>query len=358
VLYLKNVKILDAFGSWGPFSISLPRGKKKIFLEGGLLFPGVWDLHVHGGGGASFSSDSEEEIKQALRAQYFHGTSALVATLPIMPPEETEASLRALKKVMDSPQEKIARLLGVYLEGPFINPEKVGGMEASFIKSWNKEIFLDLLKRYQGLIKIVTIAPEVHEAKELIKELIKNNIKVAIGHTKANDIQTLEAIRLGVSIATHIFNAMGEFHHRAPNAAFICLLEKKITAEFIPEVGHLNPIVQKLIVRLKGKKALAVSDGTPLSAGGPSEMIWLEEKIMKKGGSSIKSNGRLFGSAITLLEGLMYLEDQKILSLNKSIPANLKEVARILGVIPCKIDNNYKGPLYHLSENGELRIVD
>ncbi len=338
------------------------RGARKVdrgLGEARLFFPGVWDLHVHGGGGASFASASEEEVRRALRAQFLYGTSALVATLPAMDPGALARVLGVLKGVRERPAPGEARLLGVYLEGPFINPEKVGGMDARALEGWRVETFFSLLDQYPGLVKVVTVAPERPEAEEVIPGLVERGVVVSLGHTRATEEEAMGAIALGARLATHLFNAMGPFHHRAPGAALACLLDSRVKVEFIPEEGHLHPLVQEFIVRLKGEEGLVpVSDGTPLSAGGPSEMEWMGVRVVRRGGAVVREDGRLFGSAITLVEGLLALDERGIWPLEESIPALLRNVAHLLGEEPPVVGEGYSGPLYGLTEEGELRIVE
>lgn len=323
-----------------------------------FVFPGVWDLHVHGGGGHSFGSSSEEEVRSALGAQFCHGTSALVATLPVMAMEVLDRVLENLAKVMASPRPGEARLLGVYLEGPFIDPDMVGGMDAGNLGGWTVEAFLSLVDRYPGLVRVVTVAPERPEAGRVIPALVERGVVVSIGHTQAGEEETMGAISRGARLATHLFNAMGPFHHRAPGAALTTLLDERVKVEFIPEEGHLHPLVQKFVLKLKGEGGvIPVSDGTPLSAGGPGTMEWMGVKVARRGGAVVREDGRLFGSAITLLEGLRFLDEKGIWALGDSIPVLLRNVASILGVEPPEVGPGYQGPLYTLTGEGDLKVV-
>ncbi len=329
--------------------------KRAWGREGGLRFPGVWDFHVHGGGGYAFSTGREGDVRRALEAQFLHGTSALLATLPAMTLKSLDEALEVLARVGETPRPGEARLLGVYLEGPFINPEMVGGMDTRALEGWRVDSFLSLLGRYSGLVKVVTVAPERPEARGLIPALVERGVLVSIGHTRAGEEEALAAIALGARLATHLFNAMGPFHHRAPGAALACLLDSRVKVEFIPEEGHLHPMVQRFIVKLKGREGLLpVSDGTPLSAGGPSEAEWMGVRVAKRGGAVVREDGRLFGSAITLLEGLLFLDREGIWPLEDSLPAILENGAALLGEKPPGLDG--EGPVYFLTEDGELRI--
>ena len=343
--------ILDAKGkrkAKGPFS----------FAGEGFVFPGVWDFHVHGGGGYSLASSETREVRSALRAQFAGGTSVLLAALPLMAPGPLEACLETLQEVKGSPAPGEARLLGAYLEGPFINPKMVGGMDATALKDWTLRGFLALIDRFIGAVRVVTVAPEIPEAQRLIPALIERGIIVSLGHTLAGEEEAFKAFSLGATLVTHLFNAMTPFHHRAPGLALAALLDPKVTVEFIPEAGHLHPLVQRFIVKLKGPDGLLpVSDGTPLSAGGPEEAIWMGVKVKRRGGSVVREDGRLFGSAITLFQGLLFLDQEGIWSLEDAIPALLKRASLTIGEAPPVIAQDYKGPLFHFSTKEGLTLV-
>jgi len=364
VVSFKGVRVLDAGGarffpflSWDGL-LKKEENSREGGRRGGFLFPGVWDFHVHGGGGFSLASYSLREVRGALRAQYLHGTSALLAALPLMGPEALEECLSCLEEVKGESRPGEAKLLGVYLEGPFINPEKVGGMNARGLAGWSVEGFLALLDRYPGLVRVVTIAPERPEAERIIPALVERGVVVAIGHTQAGEEEAMRAIALGARLATHLFNAMGSFHHRAPGAALTCLLDTRVVVEFIPEKGHLHPLVQQFIVKLrKGEGLLPVSDGTPLSAGGPEETVWMGVKVAKQGRAVVREDGRLFGSAITLLEGLLFLDREGIWALDESVPALLGSASALVGEKAPQVGPGYGGPLYYLSPEGELEVV-
>ncbi len=367
-LFFKNPVILDANGKrkspsllWDGVLIEAKERKTDStqVLEDITLFPGVWDLHVHGGGGHSFSAADESEIRKALESQYYQGTSALMATLPALSPGATYNCLEALAQVMKDQKSGEAKLLGVYLEGPFINPEKAGGMNLEGLDNWSVNSFLDLLEKHHNLVKIVTVAPERPEAKELIPILVQRGITVSMGHTSAEEEEASRAVEMGTSLATHLFNAMGAFHHRAPGAALVCLLDQRVTVEFIPETAHLHPLVQKFIVKLKGEEGtIPVSDGTSLSAGGPEKAIWMNTKIYKSGKATRRKDGKLFGSAITLLEGLKLLHEECILPIDRAVPSLLRNTSRLLNVKAPSITTNYRGPLYYLSPKDGLKVLN
>jgi N-acetylglucosamine-6-phosphate deacetylase len=351
-----KIVILDAEGKReeGSWKMGAP------FSSGGegFIFPGVWDFHVHGGGGYSLASSETREVRSALRAQFVGGTSVLLAALPLVAPGPLETCLETLQEIKRSSMSGEARLLGAYLEGPFINPQMAGGMDAVALKDWTPRVFLALIDRFVDLVRVVTVAPEMPEAQRLIPALVERGILVSLGHTSAGEDEAFKAFSSGASLVTHLFNAMTPFHHRAPGLALAALLDSRVAVEFIPEAGHLHPLVQRFIIKLKGPAGLLpVSDGTPLSAGGPEEALWMGVKVRRKGGSVLREDGRLFGSAITLFQGLLFLDREGIWSLEDSLPALLKGASLLIGEDLPVVGPDYKGPLFHFSPKEGLTLV-
>jgi N-acetylglucosamine-6-phosphate deacetylase len=202
------------------------------------LLPGCIDLHVHGGGGAD-CMDGEEAVRQMARFHARNGTTALLATTVTAPLADLEAALRGIRAVVERPEPGEARVLGVHLEGPFINAKKLGAQPPYAIPP-----DLGLMRHWLSLapIKVLTLAPELPGALELIRFLSEQGVRVQIGHTLARYDQALQALEAGVSSFTHCFNAMTPLHHREPGVAGL-VLERARWAEFIADGLHVHPAV-------------------------------------------------------------------------------------------------------------------
>lgn len=260
------------------------------------------DLHIHGAFGYNFHKSSVEEILVMIKKLNEIGVEKVMATLTPIPPEKMKTALKNIEKAM----EKNNAIMGVYIEGPFINPHKSGSIPAKYLELWSIERFKAIVDEFSQAIKIVTVAPERKEAYEIQEFLKTRGIKVAIGHSMAKFEEAMKFIERGTDLATHIFNAMGGFHHREPGIVGAALVSN-IPCEIIAEKHHLHPEVIKLVYKIKGKESvIPVSDATPLARWDKKETYFGGRKIKNINGGCFTEEGKLYGSAITLPEGIKY----------------------------------------------------
>ncbi len=164
-LLVDHGKIKEIF----PHSIERVENCEEINLEEALIVPGLTDIHVHGAQGISFANKKPEEILEAYKAQKKNGTHFLIATLVTLPFHKLKEALRSIKEA----QKEEPNILGVYIEGPFINPKKSGGMRKDYILSWEIKDFSQIIEEFSDVIKIVTVAPERTEAFKVTEILHK-----------------------------------------------------------------------------------------------------------------------------------------------------------------------------------------
>lgn len=260
------------------------------------------DLHIHGCFGYSFHRGNiEHNITMANRLKE-KGIEWILATLVALPYDRLKKALSAIRGAM----EKTEVIRGAYIEGPFINREKLGGIPREYIDSWQLEDFKGLIEEYKDVVKIVTVAPELREADYILEFLKDRGIKVAIGHSLATYEETMRFIEKGADLATHIYNAMREIHHREPGIIG-AILESDIPCEIIAEKHHLHPATVKLTYRIKGKESvIPISDATSLAEDTEKERIFGGRRILKKDGACFTEDDKLYGSAILLPTGLDY----------------------------------------------------
>jgi N-acetylglucosamine-6-phosphate deacetylase len=232
---------------------------------------GFVDLHTHGIGRYDIQTDDYEDILIMARTHAKSGTVAILPTLYAGPVDDMRKNLKAVKKAMDlqarsdGQKEKGkrsgAQILGVHLEGPFLNPVRCGAMDKdSFIKPALSAL-RKLISGYEEIIKIITIAPELPGALKVIEKCADMGIKVNMGHSDATFRQALEAKKAGATGITHIFNAMRPFHHREPGIAGLGLTDGDLYVEVIADGVHLHPKALELIFNRKRlDKIIVVSD--------------------------------------------------------------------------------------------------
>lgn len=297
-IYVKGTRIdaLDAFAQ-RPITAEV----KSIDARGCLIAPGYIDAHTHGGNGHDFMHASAGEIAEVLSWLPTTGVTSLLPTISTGPLEE---QLRAIKTLRDVKEKnpKGAEILGIHLEGPFINPEKRGAQLRESIREVNFPEMEQMIEAGAGLIKIVTLAPELPGAFELIRFLTEQGILVSVGHSAATYDQVIQGADAGLKRATHLFNAMAGFHQREPGPVGAALLRDDIYAELILDGIHLHPAAALTVLRMKGLDrvvlisdaiaAAGVSDGTYEGLGG--------QRIRVEGGAARLDSGALAGSTLTL----------------------------------------------------------
>jgi N-acetylglucosamine-6-phosphate deacetylase len=235
-----------------------------VDLRGQWVLPGFVDLHVHGGGGASFTEGSRAAAAKAAEFHRAHGTTTMLASLVTAPLAELEARAAMLADLADD--DVIA---GLHLEGPFLSPARRGAQDPRYMLVPDVAVFERLHAAARGHLRIITLAPELPGAMELIKAATQAGVTVAVGHTDATAGVTLAAIDAGATHATHLFNGMRPFHHREPGAVGALLDRDEVTCEVIADGVHLDDIAIRLAARIKGPGRLVLVSDAMAAAGMP-----------------------------------------------------------------------------------------
>jgi N-acetylglucosamine-6-phosphate deacetylase len=248
----------------------------------------VFDLHIHGLGDYDSRGDSVQEI---LSIAGLLGKRGIKGFLPTLYPAPIDVMRRQMavaaeaKRGQDSAQ---AEVLGVHLEGPFLNPSRAGALDkASFLPAteYNLQCLLD---GFYDLVKVITIAPEIEGATSLIRQIANKGIVVSLGHSDATYSQAEEAYHAGAKGITHLFNAMRGIHHREPGLAGFGLLHRDIYVELIADPFHLHPLTLEMVFRLKPiERIILVSDAVKGAGADPR-------------GAITDHSGTLLGGAYTL----------------------------------------------------------
>lgn len=279
-----------------PRSYNIPVYKVK-----GFICPGFIDIHIHGVDGYDFMDKDAFPFISKLLPMY--GVTSFVATSRTAPLSDItsfleEASLH---------QQYGSKLLGVHLEGPWINLKYTGAQRQSDIRKFTYEDMEEIIKPYRNLIKKITLAPEELPEFSMIRDLKALGIKMSAGHTNASFDEIREAIKYGLNQVTHTFNAMSPFHHRSPGTAAAALYFEELICELITDGIHVHPAMAELLYRLKGKERLAiVSDCTGYNKLPDGEYKLRGKQLTRRGNKVTLKDGILAGSAITLDKGVKY----------------------------------------------------
>jgi N-acetylglucosamine-6-phosphate deacetylase len=249
--------LIDAVGA-GP-----PTGRLPVTaLAGQWVLPGFVDMHVHGGGGTSFTAGPEDDARRAAEFHRGHGSTSIVASLVTAPLGELERRAAMLAGLAAD-----GVIAGIHLEGPFLSAARCGAQDPRHMLAPDVAVFQRLHDAAAGHLRVITIAPELPGAAEVIKAAVRAGVTVAIGHTDATAAVTSAAVDAGATHATHLFNGMRPLHHREPGAAGALLDRGEVSCEVIADGVHLHDTVIRLVARAVGPGRLVLITDAMAAAG-------------------------------------------------------------------------------------------
>ncbi|MCL5948716.1 MAG: amidohydrolase family protein [Actinobacteria bacterium] len=250
-------------------------------IDGYWVLPGLVDIHCHGGGGNSFSSHDPREVESAALFHREHGSTTLWASLVSAPLDDLLLSLGILADLVND------RLVaGIHLEGPFLAKDRCGAQNSDTLLLPDHHIMDRLLEAGRDAVRMVTVAPELPGALDLIRQVASAGAIPAIGHTDATYSQAMAAVDAGARVATHLFNGMRPIHHRDPGPIVAALERPEVCCELIADGIHVDPAVVRMVIAIAGASRVAlVSDAIP-AAGMPDGNYYL-------GGQAIEVRSRI-----------------------------------------------------------------
>jgi N-acetylglucosamine-6-phosphate deacetylase len=225
-----------------------------------IVAPGFIDMHVHGGGGASYLD--ADQIAQAAEFHRGHGTTTTLASLVTSAPAELRAGVRALAEAT-----RDGIIAGIHLEGPWLSAARCGAHDPTQLRDPEPAEIDDVLAAGAGTIRMVTLAPERPGSSEAIQRLLDAGVVVAVGHTDATYEQTQHALALGATVGTHVFNAMRPLDHREPGPALALLEDPGVVVELIADGVHVHPAVVAAVIRAAGPGRVATITDAIAAAG-------------------------------------------------------------------------------------------
>ena len=301
------------------------------------VVPGFVDVHIHGAGGHDVMEATAPALDRITATVARHGTTSLVATTVTAPVDETCRSLEGIARYIRSHEQLketeengrlAAEFVGIHLEGPFISHARRGVHPPDSIARPSVEILQKFLDAADGLVKIVTIAPEIAGARELIEYVVAAKIVAAIGHTDADYDQARAAIQAGARHTVHMFNAMRPFTHRDPGVVGAILTDPEVTAEVIADGVHVAGPTIQVLLGCKGFDAVLLASDGIAATGMPDGNYRLGNfEVTVRDGVARNSEGKLAGSTLTLDRALRYVV---------SLGVPLKDAVRMATVLPAR----------------------
>ncbi|GGT20368.1 N-acetylglucosamine-6-phosphate deacetylase [Streptomyces kurssanovii] len=266
-------------------------------LSGHWVVPGFVDIHNHGGGGASFTSGTAEDVLRGVMTHRRHGTTTLVASTVTGDMDFLAHRAGFLSELVEQ-----GDLAGIHFEGPFISPCRKGAHSEELLRDPDPAEVRKLIDAARGTAKMVTLATELPGGIDSVRLLAEHGVIAAIGHTDATYEQTREAIDAGATVATHLFNAMPALGHRAPGPIAALLEDERITVELINDGTHLHPAALELAFRSAGAGRVAFITDAMDAAGfgdGRYQLGPLEVEV-KDGVARLVEGHSIAGSTLTL----------------------------------------------------------
>jgi N-acetylglucosamine-6-phosphate deacetylase len=330
----------------------LPIWAEPIDAKGLYLSAGFIDIHIHGSNGFDVMDATPEALEGIAKSIVQTGTTSFLATTMTMSQENIE---RALENIQKFKVNDTAKILGVHLEGPFINPTKKGAQNEAYIQRPNFE----LIEPYMESVKMITLAPEVEGAKAFMAYLQEHypHILLSIGHSNASYQESKESFSNGVSHATHLFNAMNPLHHREPGIVGAVLESDRVSCDIIADLIHIHPSFFSMLYKVKQENLLLITDA--MRAGclcaGVSEIGG--QKVIVKEGEARLEDGTLAGSVLKMNEALRNFYKYADISLPKLIAMVTSVPAKKMGLKLGRLAEGYPADLVLFDKAFEIHKV-
>ncbi|MGC8717262.1 MAG: N-acetylglucosamine-6-phosphate deacetylase [bacterium] len=312
------------------------------------IMPGFVDIHTHGAVGVDVMDGDPQGIVKMAEFLAAHGVTSFLPTTTTLDIETTRKAILAVKRAKEI-DSKGAKIIGVHLEGPFINPKYKGAQNEQFIVEPTREMINKLTE--EDIIRLVTIAPELSGSKEAIKILKDKGIYVSMGHSDATYEDTMKGVISGATQVTHLFNGMRPFHHREPGIIGAALGEDTVRCQIIADGIHLHFGTIRMVYKAKGYKNLILISDSMSATGlsdGNYEIGGL--KVSVKSGAPRLPNGSLAGSTLTL--------DIAVRNMVNKVFIPLPLVSRMASKVPAESVGEFDIGEFSYGKKADITIID
>lgn len=318
--------------------------------KGKFLAPGFVDIHNHGNSGYDVMDSTEEALD---KIGEFHLKNGVTSYLGTVITSSYEDIIKAIENIVSyKNKEDLSHIIGIHLEGPFFAVEKKGAQPEIYIKRPDVEATKKIVEKSKGMLKMMSVAPEIEGALDVISYLKENNVNVSMAHTSATYEEARRGVDFGVSIATHIYNGMRSFSHREPGVIGLSLVDDRVFCEMIYDRIHLHDGAVKIALKMKGlDKIVLISDAMRAAGLEDGDYELGGQKVIVKNGAARLENGSLAGSTLNLRDAVH--------NLVKYLDIPIHEAVRMASLTPAKainMDKN-KGSI-EIGKDADLIFID
>ena len=314
----------------------VPGNAEFIDFGDAALAPGFIDIHMHGGAALDVMRALPPELPRLGKFLAIHGVTGYFATTVAAPLDATCAALGRLADAIETGSETSdpvqARPLGIHLEGPFLSHKRRGVHPPENLVTPTVEVFERLWQAARGHVRMLTIAPEIPGAMEVITEAARRKVCVSIGHSDAEMPVAHAAVKAGARHATHTFNAMRPLDHRVPGIIGEVLSNDQLSADIIVDGIHVDPAVVKLFLRAKGRERAVLITDAISATGMPDGRYQLGPIEVDVKDGKCTSNGSLAGSVLTMDRAVRNVTQFSNWTLRDAVQAATLNPARAVGL--------------------------
>jgi N-acetylglucosamine-6-phosphate deacetylase len=324
------------------------------------MVPGFFDIHVHGGVNCDVMRGSADEMTKFEIFLARHGVTSYFPTTVTAAQDATLSALERLADRIEAAEKNAAggaRPLGIHLEGPFLSHARRGVHPPVDLVEPSIAAFDKLWQAARGHVRMLTIAPELNGAEEVIAEATKRGVCVSIGHSDANLEQARRGVKAGARHATHTFNAMRPLDHRAPGILGEVLTNNQLSADVIADGIHVDPAVVDLLFRTKGMENFVLITDAISATGMPDGGYQLGTLEVELKDGRCTRDGNLAGSALTMDRAVRNVMKFAGLDLQQAVRAASMNPAKVVGIKKGTIEPGADADFVVLTATGEVRAT-
>lgn len=317
-----------------------------IDAKGAYVSAGFIDLHIHGSGGADVMDATADALETLSLTLLQTGTTSFLATTMTMSGQDIDKALQNIQ--LNARKVTGAEILGIHLEGPFINVSKHGAQDKEYVQ----EPSMALIENYMQEIKMITLAPEVKGAENFVKLLTKEypHIILSIGHSDASYEESQKSFSWGISHATHLFNAMSPYHHRKPGIVG-AVFDSDVTCDIIADLVHTHPSVLELVQKVKKEKLILITDSMRAGCMKCGTYDLGGRRVDVNEGKAVMEDGTLAGSVLKMNEALLNMRTYTSMTFIEIVNSVTKIPARKLAVNKGELKRGYDADMVIFDEN-------